>query len=198
MKTQVNLFDTQLLPVSEPYNLQRLSLILVALLLVIFAVLAVIYTQQYQLSTEFKQAEQQLKQEQNQLTQFQQLLSQRAPSTDLLRQQEKLQLGVERHQRLISLLKAKQTEPELTFSQVMSHLTDVDAPQLWLTEFRLQQRRSEFFGQTNQSSAVPDWMSRLGGLPYFQGQRFQGLTMQQHESNEVLSFHVVASPGEAL
>lgn len=198
MKTQVNLFDTQLLPVSEPYNLQRLSLILVILVVAIITVLAAIFAQQHQISTELKQAEQQLKQEQHQLAQFQQLLSQRAPSTELLRQQEKLQLDVERHQRLLRLLEAKQTEPELVFSQVMSHLSAVDAPQLWLTEFRLEQQRSEFFGQTNQSSAVPDWMSRLGGLPYFQGQRFQGLTMQHHELNEVLSFHVVASSGEAL
>lgn len=198
MKTQVNLFDSQLLPTSEPYNFQRFSVILGALLLILFAIVAVIYIQNHQASTQLKQIETQLQQEQSQLAQFQLLLTQRAPSSDLVRQQDRLQQNVERHQRLLRLLETKQNQPQRSFSEVMQHLTEVDAPQLWLNEFRLHQGRSEFYGQTIQPSSVPDWMSRLASLPYFQGQRFQGLTLQQTESGESLSFHVIASPEEPL
>lgn len=198
MKTQVNLFDRQLLPITQPYNFQRLSLILLGCIVLLVAVSAVLFIQQHQVTTRLKQAEQQLLQAQNELSQYQQLLTQRAPSTELLRQQGRLKNDVERHQRLLRLLSAKQSEPQRSFSNVMLHLSEVDAPQLWLTEFRLQQQRSEFFGQTIQPSSVPEWMSRLSDSSYFQGQRFQGLTLQQTEGNEALSFHVVARPGEPL
>ncbi|MDP4537771.1 PilN domain-containing protein [Alkalimonas collagenimarina] len=198
MKTQVNLFDRHLLPITQPYNFQRLSLILLGCIVLLVIVSAVIFMQQHQLTTRLKQAEQQLLQEQNELSQFQQLLTQRAPSTELLRQQERLKKDVERHQRLLRLLSAKQSEPQRSFSAVMLHLSEVNAPELWLTEFRLQQRRSEFYGETIQPASVPEWMSRLSDSPYFQGQRFQGLTLQQTDGNEALSFHVVARPGDTL
>lgn len=190
----VNLFNKQLLPIIEPYGFQRFYILLSVVVLLILIAVSALYVQTHQVSVGLKQLETQLVQEQNQLSQFQQLLSQRSPSSDLVRQQDNLHQGVERHQRLLRLLESKQNQPQRSFSRVMLHLTDIDVPELWLSEFRLQQHRSEFFGLTTQPSSVPDWMSRLGLLPYFSGQRFQGLTLEQTENSEFISFHVMSSP----
>lgn len=194
LKTSINLFDPTLLPSPELWSLRLLLQWLLLLAVAFLLIFGVLSYQQQQVQTQLGQQQQKLQQQLQQQEQFQQLLQQRAPDPDLLKQQERLQARIQRAQRLNELVQQHQ-QPQVLFSDVLTHLQGIDAPELWLKEFRLQQAQSSFHGYSTRSAEVPAWLARLSDLPYFQGQRFQGLQIKQHPDVDVLQFQVEARPG---
>lgn len=193
MKTQVNLFDQSLLPVAEQWSLLQLSRILCSCAVVLVLIWGGISYQQQQVSSQLQQAQQQLTQQQQQQEQFQQLLQQRTASTELLQTQTALQERIQRVERLNQLLQQQQQQ-QVRFSEVMMHLQTADVAELWLSEFQLQQRRSNFTGYVLRSAEVPGWLSRLAVHPYFKGQSFQRLTLEHTDDAGLLLFQVEAKP----
>ncbi|MEE2000714.1 hypothetical protein QWY20_04560 [Alkalimonas sp. MEB108] len=194
MKTQVNLFEPSLLPVAEQWSLPQLSVLLCGCAAALVLLWGGLSYQQKQLDTRLQQAQLQLTQQLQQQEQFQQLLQQRTASNELLQTQSRLQMRIQRIER-IDLLLQQQTQPQVRYSEVLTHLITADAPELWLSDFQLQQQRSSFSGYTLRSAEVPRWLSRLAVHPYFRGQSFQRLTMDHADEDGLLLFRVDALPG---
>lgn len=197
MKTQVNLFDAALLPVTERWSLSQLLFTLGITVLLLSLVWGGMIFQQRQINQDVHSIQRQLQQQALHQEQFTQLLQQRAPSAELTRKQALLQARLHRSQRLNELLLQQQQQQQVHYSQVLTHLAKVDVPELWLTEFTLHQNHSSFRGYSLRSAAVPGWLRRLAELPYFEGQGFQSLTMQQADESGLLLFQVQSLPGSA-
>ncbi|MCC5826052.1 PilN domain-containing protein [Alkalimonas sp.] len=197
MKTHVNLFEQSLLPVAEQWSLPQLSLLLGGCAAVLLLLFGSISYQQQQVNSRLQQSQQQLTQQLQQQEQFQQLLQQRTASTELLAAQSALQARIQRTERIMQLLQQQQ-QLQVRFSEVLAHLEIADVPELWLSDFKLQQQRSSFTGYALRSAEVPGWLSRLAQHPYFKGQSFQRLKLEHTDDAGLLLFQVEAQPGSAL
>lgn len=88
---------------------------------------------------------------------------------------------------ILDELKARETQKSNGFSALMVDLASNHQPELWLTNINLDERKLYLEGTTSDSSALPKWVSRLGGAAYFNGKEFAGARMFRDEK-QMLSF----------
>jgi hypothetical protein len=196
MKQQVNLYQPLLYPVRQQLGLTQLALSWLVLVLVL---LAGAFWLQQQLSDQQQQLAalaQQLDNQQQEISLYQDALVKRQPSPVLLTQLQQAERAVLQKQQLLVYLSAQQQQASLQFSPVLQHLLTIDRPELWLTQFTLQQQHSSFNGIALRPDSVPLWLEDLRQLDYFRGQRFSKMNMQQVPERKAVNFALLAQQGE--
>jgi Tfp pilus assembly protein PilN len=197
MKQQVNLYQPILYPVRQQLGLQQL---VVAWLLVLLLLLAGWFWLQLQQNGQQQQLtllQQQLALQQQELSLYQDALLQRQPAAALVTQLQLEERAVLQKQQLLSYLSVQQQQASLFYSPVLQHLHTIDRPELWLTQFTLQQQHSSFSGIALRPDKVPLWLEDLRQLGYFHGQSFSQVNMQQVPEHKAVNFQLVAQQGIA-
>ena len=144
------------------------------------------------------ETELQLQQQLQQTDLYQQALAQRKPDEALVKQHQQAEYAVAQKQQLLNYLAEQQHQASQFYSPVLQHLQQVDLPELWLTNFTLQQASSSFSGVTLQPASITLWLEGLQQLSYFKGQRFSQVSMTQIPDTTAVSFVLMAQKGETL
>lgn len=192
MKQRVNLYQAALQPVRQTLTLSRLALGWLLLFLLLCCIAGWLLQRQHSLTQHVASQQQQLSVLQQQIEGFQQAIVQQKPSASLLKQQADLEQTIRQKQQLLQFLAQQQQQSRQFYSPVLQHLVAVDRTDLWLTSFTLHQSYSGFEGIALAANAVPQWLTQLRLLPYFQGQRFRQVDMAQVEGAKAVSFVLVA------
>ena len=192
MKQRVNLYQAALRPVRHTLTLSRLTLSWLLLFLLLCSLSAWLWQRQYSLTQQVAAQQQQVTALQQEIEGVKQTLLQRRPSAALLAQQTDLEHSIRQKQQLLLLLAQQQQQSRQFYSPVLQHLVAVDRSDLWLTSFTLHQGYSGFEGVALAANALPQWLSQLRLLPYFQGQRFRQVDMAQVEGAKAVNFVLVA------
>jgi hypothetical protein len=193
MKLRVNLYQAVLQPRLEKMPLKQVVW-LVGVVLVLLA-LGGLWTYQ-QLLEQRQQADLVGKQVQHKLTEleaYQLSLAGRQPSAVLQQQAQQLQQSISQKQQLLSYLNQEISKTPPQYSQVLSHLTAIDVPGIWLTSFQLGQQQ-QFSGVVKDSQLLPRWLQALGKNASLQGQSFDAVKLQPLAQVPYLRFDVTAKP----
>lgn len=196
MKQQVNLYQPLLYPVKVRYGLTQLVISWLVLVLLLSVIGFWLHFQQQQLTAELAALQQQQATQLQEITLYQDALARRQPAAALVSQYQAAQQSVLQKQQLLSYLSQQQQQADQFYSPVMQHLLQIDRQELWLTGFSLQQHHSSFSGITLKPDSVPLWLQQLRHLPYFHGQQFSQVKLQQLAGKSAVSFELIARQGE--
>lgn len=198
IKQQVNLYQPRLHPVRERLSLQRLVGSAAAITGLVVLGWLLLSQQQQQAAAALAETELQLQQQLQQTDLYQQALAQRKPDEALVKQHQQAEYAVAQKQQLLNYLAEQQHQASQFYSPVLQHLQQVDLPELWLTNFTLQQASSSFSGVTLQPASITVWLEGLQQFGYFKGQRFSQVSMTQVPDTTAVSFVLMAQKGETL
>lgn len=195
IKQQVNLYQPVLYIQRQLLTLSRLAYSWLALVVVLALAFYLLQQQSQRQTEQLVEQQRVLDTAQQENAMYQQALAQRQPAPELLLQHQQLLHSVQQKQHLLSYLAGQQQQASLFYSPVLQHLQQIDRRELWLTRFSLQQQYSSFAGIALQPEVVPQWLTELGKLSYFHGQRFGQIDLQQVTDKTAVNFSLTATPG---
>lgn len=182
---QINLYQTQRLPVKKKQPLSGLMILAIGLLAVL-AFGAFYYSEYQQQQIHINRLTQLKEQEQKQKKQVDELkkkLAQMEKNGQLQRKIELLTAERNQKQLIINRLKDPSFANTKGFSSHLEGLAEQKVPDLWLTGILLEQGGTQLLldGSTLQASLVPHYLQRLSSEDAYSGKQFRTFLLERPE-----------------
>lgn len=185
MKYRVNLFPDELKP---KLNLFTAGFVLLMWLFsgVLLFGISEHYRYKYQdIQIATRDTQQQYNQQNSMLKMLTEARDNRAQDPALLAEVQKLQNEAREKGLLLDELRGREQLKNQGFSMLMSDLSSSHIDGVWLTRISIAEQKIRMEGATNESSKVPQWVSRLRNSEYFTGRSFAGARMFRDEADNL-------------
>jgi len=187
MKTRVNFFQDNLKSKIVLINLNFLCAMLVISMLIITVVWTTLNIQYGQVESSSTKLAENVKMKKELIDSMIEAKDAKVQDPFIIAQIERTQKQLNVKNAILDELKARESQKSNGFSALMVDLASNHQPELWLTNINLDERKLYLEGTTSDSSALPKWVSKLGGAAYFNGKEFAGARMFRDEK-QMLSF----------
>ena len=183
---QVNLYLDEFKEIEPPYSALLTTVILAIVLvvgIVVSAVLAGTYAYQ---KSQYSVAQQELNQWQKKLELAQKQFPEPLVDSRLTQKIATLQQDKQRNEKLLRYLSSHNMNVESqTFSKVLSSLTEIKQPGLWLTQIKITDGGASlyFAGRTQHADALPEYLKKLAKLNAFKDMNFKVFDMNREGSD---------------
>ncbi|GGB62860.1 fimbrial assembly protein [Shewanella inventionis] len=191
IKTSVNLYSDNLLPIQQRLTLTRLMSVL-GLFVVIFIVLyGVVMWQQQQLQAKQQQASHDNVQLNDQKIALEAQIAARKPDSALVAQVELEEQRLELKIRLKDELSQRQNLISKGYSPMLTDLASVADANVWLSHISIVQQdngpqRVEFEGYGRNPQSVPLWIDKLKNTETLKGYAFSAMTMDRGDDQPLM------------
>lgn len=191
IKTSVNLYSDNLLPIQQRLTLTRLMSVL-GLFVVIFIVLyGVVMWQQQQLQAKQQQASHDNVQLNDQKVALEAQIAARKPDSALVAQVELEEQRLELKIRLKDELSQRQNLISKGYSPMLTNLASVADANVWLSHISIVQQdngpqRVEFEGYGRNPQSVPLWIDKLKNTETLKGYAFSAMTMDRGDDQPLM------------
>lgn len=187
MKTRINFYRDNLKPKIILINLNFLCAILVLSLVVIIAFWSGLNIQHEQIEKSSGMLIKNLNTKKELIDSMIEAKETKVQDPSIIAQIEKTQKQLNVKNAILNELKVRETQKSNGFSALMVDLASNHQPELWLTNINLEERKLYLEGTTSDSSALPQWVNKLGRAAYFNGKEFAGARMFRNDE-QMLSF----------
>ena len=191
IKTSVNLYSDNLLPIQQRLTLTRLMSVL-GLFVVIFIVLyGVVMWQQQQLQAKQQQASHDNVQLNDQKVALEAQIAARKPDSALVAQVELEEQRLALKIRLKDELSQRQNLISKGYSPMLTDLASVADANVWLSHISIVQQdngpqRVEFEGYGRNPQSVPLWIDKLKNTETLKGYAFSAMTMDRGDDQPLM------------
>lgn len=191
IKTSVNLYSDNLLPIQQRLTLTRLMSVL-GLFVVIFIVLyGVVMWQQQQLQAKQQQASHDNVQLNDQKIALEAQIAARKPDSALVAQVELEEQRLALKIRLKDELSQRQNLISKGYSPMLTDLASVADANVWLSHISIVQQdngpqRVEFEGYGRNPQSVPLWIDKLKNTETLKGYAFSAMTMDRGDDQPLM------------
>ena len=191
---QVNLYLDEFKQIEPPFSALLNAVLLAGILILSIIISVILFGVVWYEKSQLQIVQQDLNKWQQALEVAQKQYPEPLVDSALTQKIEKLEQGSQRNKKLLRFLSTRNMNVESqTFSKLLTALTEIQQPGLWLTEITITKGGASlsFSGFTQQASALPEYLKKLSKLSEFEDMHFKVFDMNREGAN--LSFVISSS-----
>jgi len=191
---QVNLYLDEFKQIEPPFSALLNAVLLAGIFILSIIISVILFIVVWYEQSQLQIVQQDLNKWQQALEVAQKKYPEPLVDSALTQKIESLEQGSQRNQKLLRFLSTRNMNVESqSFSKLLTALTEIQQPGLWLTEITITKGGASlsFSGFTQQASALPEYLKKLSKLNEFKDLHFKVFDMNREGAN--LSFVISSS-----
>ena len=189
---QVNLYLDEFKQIEPPFSALLNAVLLAGIFILSIIISVILFIVVWYEQSQLQIVQQDLNKWQQALEVAQKKYPEPLVDSALTQKIESLEQGSQRNQKLLRFLSTRNMNVESqSFSKLLTALTEIQQPGLWLTEITITKGGASlsFSGFTQQASALPEYLKKLSKLNEFKDLHFKVFDMNREGGN--LSFVII-------